>query len=205
MSSNQPPPSLDQYPGYFPAAKPPFWTRAKVGTVAGICGLLVGLGGGAGASSQPESQPDKEESAVSAADLDAAVDNATDELEQDLEEQADDLDEQAKALDEQAEEVKAAEAKLKAAQQGLAAYKKKAATAQKKAVARAIASERAKAPAPLEEAPTVQQPVDAPSTDPQFGTCGEANDNGYGPYRSGVDPEYDWYDDRDDDGIVCES
>ncbi|MFI6814691.1 excalibur calcium-binding domain-containing protein [Nonomuraea sp. NPDC050328] len=40
--------------------------------------------------------------------------------------------------------------------------------------------------------------------DPKFGTCGEANDNGYGPYVKGVDPEYEWYDDRDDDGIVCE-
>ncbi len=41
-------------------------------------------------------------------------------------------------------------------------------------------------------------------TDPQFGTCGEANDAGYGPYTRGVDEEYDWYTDRDDDGVVCE-
>jgi hypothetical protein len=42
------------------------------------------------------------------------------------------------------------------------------------------------------------------SLDPQFDTCGEANDAGYGPYYMGKDPEYDWYYDRDDDGIVCE-
>jgi len=41
-------------------------------------------------------------------------------------------------------------------------------------------------------------------TDPRFDTCGEANDNGYGPYYQGSDPEYYWYDDRDNDGIVCE-
>jgi hypothetical protein len=26
----------------------------------------------------------------------------------------------------------------------------------------------------------------------------------FGPYFSGVDPEYDWYTDRDSDGKVCE-
>jgi hypothetical protein len=41
--------------------------------------------------------------------------------------------------------------------------------------------------------------------DPHFGTCREANDAGYGPYVEGDDPEYDWYRDRDRDGIVCES
>lgn len=41
--------------------------------------------------------------------------------------------------------------------------------------------------------------------DPRFNTCGEANDAGYGPYMSGVNPEYDWYIDRDKDGIDCES
>ncbi|GAA0402185.1 hypothetical protein Acor_60330 [Acrocarpospora corrugata] len=40
--------------------------------------------------------------------------------------------------------------------------------------------------------------------DPRYRTCAEANDNGYGPYRRGIDPEYDWYQDRDGDGIVCE-
>ncbi|MFC0036804.1 excalibur calcium-binding domain-containing protein [Actinomadura rayongensis] len=51
-------------------------------------------------------------------------------------------------------------------------------------------------------APPVAAPQ--PRTDPHFGTCGEANDAGYGPYRQGVDPEYDWYTDRDHDGVVCE-
>jgi len=40
--------------------------------------------------------------------------------------------------------------------------------------------------------------------DPRFETCREANANGYGPYVSGVNPEYDWYRDRDGDGINCE-
>lgn len=44
----------------------------------------------------------------------------------------------------------------------------------------------------------------APSTDPRFDTCTEAKANGYGHYREGVDPEYDWYEDRDNDGVVCE-
>ncbi|MFB4309214.1 excalibur calcium-binding domain-containing protein [Actinomadura sp. GTD37] len=49
----------------------------------------------------------------------------------------------------------------------------------------------------------------APSTrahglDPKFGTCAEANAAGYGPYVRGADPEYAWYEDRDQDGIDCE-
>jgi micrococcal nuclease len=40
--------------------------------------------------------------------------------------------------------------------------------------------------------------------DPRFDTCREAIDHGYGDYYRGVDPEYDWYTDRDNDGIVCE-
>lgn len=41
-------------------------------------------------------------------------------------------------------------------------------------------------------------------TDPRYGTCGEAIDHGLGPYFQGRDPEYDWYQDRDHDGVVCE-
>lgn len=44
----------------------------------------------------------------------------------------------------------------------------------------------------------------AAGTDPRFRTCGAANAAGYGPYRSGTDPEYAWYVDRDGDGLVCE-
>ncbi|WP_270887488.1 GmrSD restriction endonuclease domain-containing protein [Pedococcus sp. 5OH_020] len=41
-------------------------------------------------------------------------------------------------------------------------------------------------------------------TDPRFDTCRAANAAGYGPYRRGLDVEYDWYRDRDHDGLVCE-
>ena len=45
---------------------------------------------------------------------------------------------------------------------------------------------------------------DEQALDPRFDTCREAKSNGYGPYYSGVDAEYDWYRDRDGDGVVCE-
>lgn len=57
---------------------------------------------------------------------------------------------------------------------------------------------------------TLPQPIaqfaetDDGGTDPDFGTCKEAKANGYGPYRQGRDPEYSWYRDADDDGVVCE-
>lgn len=39
---------------------------------------------------------------------------------------------------------------------------------------------------------------------PRYDTCAEANYRESGPYVEGVDLEYDWYQDRDGDGIVCE-
>jgi hypothetical protein len=42
------------------------------------------------------------------------------------------------------------------------------------------------------------------ATDPRFDTCRAATAAGFGPYVSGRDPEYGWYQDRDDDGVVCE-
>ncbi len=47
-------------------------------------------------------------------------------------------------------------------------------------------------------------PEPKPETDPRHGTCAEANAHGLGPYVRGIDPEYDWYQDRDGDGRVCE-
>ncbi|GAA3138576.1 hypothetical protein GCM10010466_31900 [Planomonospora alba] len=40
--------------------------------------------------------------------------------------------------------------------------------------------------------------------DPRFPTCRAAIAAGFGPYRRGIHPEYDWYRDADRDGIVCE-
>ncbi|MEW2355956.1 excalibur calcium-binding domain-containing protein [Spirillospora sp. NPDC029432] len=56
----------------------------------------------------------------------------------------------------------------------------------------------------LSDEPSPLEPSPDETTDPRFDTCAEANDEGYGPYYEGLDPEYEWYWDRDDDGIVCE-
>jgi S1-C subfamily serine protease len=45
---------------------------------------------------------------------------------------------------------------------------------------------------------------DNSNLDPRFVSCREAKSNGYGPYISGLHEEYDWYLDRDADGVVCE-
>ena len=64
------------------------------------------------------------------------------------------------------------------------------------------------APAPAVTAKPVAPQSFAPkppsSTDPRFATCKAAKAAGYGPYYQGRDPEYEWYRDADDDGIVCE-
>lgn len=61
-------------------------------------------------------------------------------------------------------------------------------------------------PAPTTLPPETFPPIRpaAALTDPRFDTCKEAIAHGYGRYRDGVDPEYDWYRDADSDGIVCE-
>jgi hypothetical protein len=41
-------------------------------------------------------------------------------------------------------------------------------------------------------------------TDARFKYCYEAKEAGYGPYYQGKDPEYDWYTDSDNDGVVRE-
>lgn len=47
------------------------------------------------------------------------------------------------------------------------------------------------------------KPKPKADTDPRFPYCKDLP-AGYGPYVRGVDPEYDWYTDRDKDGVVCE-
>jgi hypothetical protein len=52
--------------------------------------------------------------------------------------------------------------------------------------------------------PRVQATTAPVATDPDYGTCAAAKAAGAGPYYQGRDPEYDWYRDRDHDGVVCE-
>ena len=53
--------------------------------------------------------------------------------------------------------------------------------------------------------PAQSEPAQSePATDPRFPTCAKAKAAGYGNYREGEDPEYDWYRDADHDGVVCE-
>lgn len=197
MSTDQP--DLQQYPGYFPAAKPPFWTRTKVGVASGLLGLALG-GTVASGEESPEEAAGPDTETVQAM-VDEAVAEETSELEDRLESAEDEVEE----AEQQAEQAKQQVEKVRA----------DATRAQRQAVRKAVAQERrrhaaaAQAQAPAPEPPAEQEVQtfagSGGGTDPQFGTCGEVNDNGYGPYRSGVDPEYDWYDDRDNDGVVCES
>ena len=66
----------------------------------------------------------------------------------------------------------------------------------------------ARTPDPCNTLPSSPPPATNPppsgGVDPRFGTCGAAKAAGYGPYYRGTDPEYDWYRDADNDGIVCE-
>ncbi|HEX5331481.1 MAG TPA: excalibur calcium-binding domain-containing protein [Cellulomonas sp.] len=65
----------------------------------------------------------------------------------------------------------------------------------------------AAAPAPAvvpAPAAVVEAPPAALTNDPEFATCKAAIAAGYGNYVRDKDPEYEWYNDRDGDGVVCE-
>ncbi|MFI5428251.1 excalibur calcium-binding domain-containing protein [Aeromicrobium sp. UC242_57] len=160
-------------------------TKSGIGLAAGVLGLLLGLGLGAedveGAVTEAEQEAQRtladvrEESAASLAEVEAEARAATEKLESQQEALVDD-----------------------AVSDAVAAERPSAASSIDKAVASAV-KKAANKPAPAAR----PQPL-ASSTDPHFGTCGEANAAGYGPYRRGADEEYGWYQDRDGDGLVCE-
>lgn len=59
-------------------------------------------------------------------------------------------------------------------------------------------------PAAVAPAPAPAPAAQPEGTDPQFSSCRKAKAAGYGPYVAGIDPEYHWYGDGDNDGINCE-
>lgn len=165
-------------------------SRPAVGAVAGIVGLVLGLG-------------------LSAGDTDAAKDDAQaaaktkiaqfrDQTQQQVEEQVAQQVADAKSTmaDGQKAAVDAAVAKA------VAEEKSRQTTVVEQAVAEAVRKTKAEAE-PAKAVPKAV--VEKDPNDPRFGTCGDANAAGYGDYRQGVDAEYDWYQDRDGDGVVCET
>lgn len=199
------PPSLQQYPGYYPRGTRTFWTRTKVGSAAGLAGLVLGLGFSGSTDGEDARQAAAQMPALSQSDLNAAVAEVTETYESRLEEQASEANGAATQAEQQAKReqrqaVKAAVAKARREERA------RAATALKKARQAADEAIEQAQSAPAPQAPAAPQPLaSSGGTDPQFNYCYEANDRGYGPYYQGEDPEYDWYDDADNDGVVCET
>jgi hypothetical protein len=191
-------PTLEQYPGYYPAGSKPFWSRTKVGLATGLAGLIVGLAGGGSEAEEPVAADNGTAASDVQADLDealAATADLSDQLRDQREEAADRSAADARAAKAaQAKAVRAAVAEVRREER----KKASAAVAAAKREAAAAVAPPSSPIAPLAAAPSA-------STDPRFSYCYEANDAGYGPYYQGQDPEYAWYDDRDGDGIVCET
>ena len=204
-------PPVEEYPGWFPP-KAPIWTRTTVGLLTGVGGALVGLFLGlvvglAGSSGAPEPAraaasttatvtvtPTPSAGAVAengAADVAAAQAEA---------------DQRVAAL--RSRQVTRLSAVRQSAKRHLRAVVAAADRTRRRAVAQAVsqavARERRRADARVAAAKATRSVAAAPSTDPRFDYCYEANAAGYGPYVQGRDPEYDWYRDGDGDGEVCE-
>lgn len=189
-------PTLDQYPGYYPAGSKPFWSRAKVGVVAGVAGLLIGLAGTTGSDAEV---PPEASSATEIADLQTELDEALAANEHLSDELTSDRAEAATAASDASRVAKRAQ--KKAVHAAIARTRR---AEQKKAAAAVAAAKREAAAASVPTSAVAPLAAPASSTDPQYSYCYEANDAGFGPYYQGQDPEYDWYDDADGDGAVCE-
>ena len=191
-------PQLEQYPGYFPEGSRRFWTRTKVGIVAGVAGLLIGVSGSG--EDAVEAPPAVAADPTVQVDLTRALEENAD-LEASLQEARDDASEEVRTVTKQLK--KQARAAQRSAVQ--AAVTKVRTEEQRKTAAAVQAAKAAVASAPVASAAPVPLASTSSATDPRFNYCYEANDAGYGPYYRGQDPEYDWYDDNDGDGIVCET
>jgi hypothetical protein len=209
--SNLPP--LKEYPGYF-ATKPPFLKRKRVQVVAaGAAGLLLGVALGGGSASSTPAVEEVSEGQVQTR-IAAAVDDAVSKaLEASDANAASDRDDVQEALASTESTLEATESRLSSTKRKLADAKRdvrlvraNAKITQRKAVAAAVARTKTQMQAQAQAtAPrSLTGEGSGSATDPRFDWCYEANDAGYGNYQRGVDSEYDWYDDADNDGWVCE-
>jgi hypothetical protein len=172
-------------------------TRTALGVGCGVLGLILGsaMAGGGG---NDDSLTEKVSSLRAAnTDLEADLSKVTESAQADQSEVDEQIaDEVAKA------DAAAKEDQRKAVATAVALEKRKGDLRVRRAKAAAAAAARSLASSAEDSSDSGSS---GSGTDPRFNTCGEANDNGYGPYREGADPEYDWYQDRDSDGVVCES
>jgi hypothetical protein len=189
-------PPLQDYPGYFPV-KIALWKRKWV-QITGASLVAFMIGAGAGGATEPTAASDTSSGTTSAktdSSASAALAKVKDEAHRlkaqvaaaRQHEQSAIAQVQAQARTSQREAVNAAKAQMRAA----------AKTRQQQAVAAAVAD--------AADGTSTSSGDSSNATDPRFSYCTEANDAGYGNYQQGVDPEYDWYDDNDGDGIVCEN
>jgi hypothetical protein len=204
MSDQSSLPPVTDYPGYF-EGKPPIHRRKRVQVVgAGLAGLLLGIivGGGTG-TAEPE-QTDR----GSGGGTQATIEKTADKEVRDA--VAHERDVAAKQLAKERQRAAALVAATRSKAQAKAAAQVRAAkhaakVSQGRAVAAAVKRAKQQAQSQAPRSFTNGGGSNAPaSTDPHFSYCYEANDAGFGPYRRGTDPEYDWYDDADGDGVVCE-
>jgi len=177
-------PEIENYPGFVTEAKAKrsrWLGKTSIGVASGLAGLVIGLAS-AGDTEAAKDEAKAEANKAAQAKI-ALIRDQTDERVDEAKQEA--LANEQEAID---EAVTAAVDEEKARRSKLI----------KQAVAEAVKETKADLKTSAEPKTLVSQ------TDPRFDTCGAANAAGYGNYRRGSDPEYEWYDDRDNDGVVCE-
>lgn len=197
-----------------PAAKLAVWRRRWVQvTGASMVAFVLGLGVSGSPSTENMMSLKKAHTLAS-----QAADQARDEAATEARENVMDSPEVLAALDQEREQAEArvSDAQAQASKAAAKAERQAKLLASARTQIRTLKQQKASAVAAAQSAKRAAQtaresaaaeaptPAAASGTDPRFNYCYEANDAGYGPYFQGQDPEYDWYDDRDNDGEVCE-
>lgn len=203
----EPTPDLESYPGWFPA-KLPVWRRKWVQVTAAsflafVFGVMIG-------GAEPSNADGTMSIAKAHSLADKAAASAKAEAEADVLKNPQVVAAIAAERDKTEAAVAAAKKQAAAAATAQAQQQIQQLRKEKQAALKAAAKAQAAADDAAAEAASQPQPLadtgssGSSGTDPRYNTCAEANDNGYGPYTQGVDPEYDWYQDRDHDGRDCE-
>lgn len=204
------------------AAKKPFWTRTKVGLTTGVAGVILGTGFGASSADMANQEneaalgkslraalADKQELTTELEQLGGEVDGLSGDLDESRADASAAAEDAQATLDEAlAEAAESQQAEIRKAVKAAVAKTRKqeqAKTAAAVAAAKAAATKAASNQSVTTFSSSGSAGASGEGTDPRFSYCYEANDAGYGNYVRGRDPEYHWYDDNDNDGVVCET
>lgn len=175
-----------------------------IGVVSGFLGVVIGFS--IGEVPEVEDAPEFQALVGQLEEVQANLDEQA-VLQSQVEEQSRQVEQLQNELEARTEEIAQREQEVASTESDLA--EREAALVESEQAAQASASAQPQPESSTQPRGFTGGLSDAPagdeSTDTRYPTCTElSNHPNNAPYVRGEDPEYEWYDDRDNDGIVCE-